>query len=188
MESWAGPGNTHTHQVDDGSGVIPCCQWRKEEDSEEGLVIPQLGQLVSVYGRVSEYREERQVKVNAICIEEDPNIEPLHWLEAGMDRYDAAGDRDRLFALRYFSLFQRQSDAARIRRKRRKTGNRLDAMDRDLQRTGPFCLVEVAAAPVGPQPNVLFLSRGACDTGSVSRKKPYLRSGSFCLSISGDSQ
>ena len=51
------------------------------EDSEEGLVIPQLGQLVSVYGRVSEYREERQVKVNGICIEEDPNIEPLHWLE-----------------------------------------------------------------------------------------------------------
>ena len=32
-------------------------------------------------GRVSEYREERQVKVNTICIEEDPNIEPLHWLE-----------------------------------------------------------------------------------------------------------
>ena len=73
--------HTHTHTVDDGSGVIPCCQWRKEADSEEGLVIPQLGQLVSVYGRVSEYREERQVKVNAICIEEDPNIEPLHWLE-----------------------------------------------------------------------------------------------------------
>ena len=73
--------HTHTHKVDDGSGVIPCCQWRKEADSEEGLVIPQLGQLVSVYGRVSEYREERQVKVNVICIEEDPNIEPLHWLE-----------------------------------------------------------------------------------------------------------
>jgi len=73
--------HTHTIQVDDGSGVISCCQWRKVVDSDEGMVIPKLGQLVSVFGRVSEYREERQIKVNAITIEEDPNAEPLHWLE-----------------------------------------------------------------------------------------------------------
>ena len=50
-------------------------------DSDEGMVIPKLGQLVSVFGRVSKYREERQIKVSAFAIEEDPNAEPLHWLE-----------------------------------------------------------------------------------------------------------
>ena len=54
--------------MDDGSGVVPCCQWRKTEDSDQGLVIPPLGQLVSVFGRVSEFRDERQIKVLFIGI------------------------------------------------------------------------------------------------------------------------
>lgn len=52
--------------VDDGSGVIPCCQWRKAEGSDQGLLVPGLGQLVSVYGRVSEFRGERQLRVYSI--------------------------------------------------------------------------------------------------------------------------
>ena len=54
--------------VDDASGVVPCCQWRKTEGSDLGLVIPRLGQLVSVYGRMSEFRGERQIKVLLIGI------------------------------------------------------------------------------------------------------------------------
>ena len=54
--------------VDDGTGVITCCQWRVVEDSGCGLTVPVLGQLVSVFGRVSEFREEKQIKVSAIRI------------------------------------------------------------------------------------------------------------------------
>ena len=54
--------------VDDGGGVIECTQWRKVEDSEQGLYIPALGELVSVHGRVTEYRGERQIKVSHIGI------------------------------------------------------------------------------------------------------------------------
>ena len=67
--------------VDDGTAVIACCQWRKAEDSDENLFIPKLGQLISVFGKVSEFREEKQLTVSTICPEEDPNVEPLFWLE-----------------------------------------------------------------------------------------------------------
>ena len=52
--------------VDDGSGVLSCTQWRRSEDSSEGLYVPSIGQLVSVFGRVEEYRAEKQLKVSAI--------------------------------------------------------------------------------------------------------------------------
>ena len=52
--------------VDDASGVIHCCQWRKTEGSDHGLFIPWLGQLVSVYGKMSEYRGDRQIRVFSI--------------------------------------------------------------------------------------------------------------------------
>lgn len=67
--------------VDDGTAVIACCQWRKVDDSDENLFIPKLGQLISVFGKVSEFREEKQLTVSSICPEEDPNVEPLFWLE-----------------------------------------------------------------------------------------------------------
>ena len=67
--------------VDDGSGVLPCCQWRVQGDSDGGLFVPRLGQLVSAFGAVSEFRECRQIKLEAMCPEEDPNSEALHWLE-----------------------------------------------------------------------------------------------------------
>ena len=67
--------------VDDGTAVISCVQWRKSDDSDQGIFIPTLGQLVSVFGKISEFREERQLTVSSICPETDPNIEPLFWME-----------------------------------------------------------------------------------------------------------
>ena len=69
------------HVVDDGTGVISCTQWRQEPDSDKGLVIPELGQLVSIWGKVSEYKAEKQLAVTTIVEHSDPNAEPLHWLE-----------------------------------------------------------------------------------------------------------
>ena len=61
--------------------MLSCTHWRQEEDSDRGLVIPRLGQLVAMWGKLSEYREEKQLTVTAIVEQEDPNAEPLHWLE-----------------------------------------------------------------------------------------------------------
>lgn len=67
--------------MDDGTGVLSCTQWREVEDSDEGLFIPQLGQLVSIWGKLSEYRGAKQVTVTEIVEQADPNAEVLHWLE-----------------------------------------------------------------------------------------------------------
>ena len=67
--------------MDDGTGVLSCTQWREVEDSDEGLSIPRLGQLVAVWGKLSEYREAKQLTVTAIVEQSDPNAEVLHWLE-----------------------------------------------------------------------------------------------------------
>lgn len=75
---------THSTAVDDGTGVLPCCKWRKKEDSDEGLFIPRLGQLVSIFGRLSEYRNEKQLTITHLFPEDDPNIEPLHWMEVAL--------------------------------------------------------------------------------------------------------
>ena len=61
--------------------MISCTQWYLEEDSERGLFIPKLGQLVAVWGKLSEYRDQKQLTVTAIIAQNDPNAEPLHWLE-----------------------------------------------------------------------------------------------------------
>ena len=70
--------------VDDTTGVLLCCQWRKEKDSDEGLFVPKLGQLVSIFGRVSEFRNERQLTITTIFPEDDPNVEPFHWMEVAL--------------------------------------------------------------------------------------------------------
>lgn len=67
--------------MDDGTGVLRCTQWRKEDDSEEGLFIPELGQLVAVWGKVTEFREEKELAVTSMATQKDPNAEPLHWME-----------------------------------------------------------------------------------------------------------
>lgn len=51
------------------------------DDSDEGLCVASQGQLVSVFGKVSEFRNMKQLTVTGICPEPDPNVEPLFWLE-----------------------------------------------------------------------------------------------------------
>lgn len=52
--------------VDDGTGTIQCCHWRPVEGSEQGMVVPELGNLVSVFGKLSEYNGRRQIRVSNI--------------------------------------------------------------------------------------------------------------------------
>ena len=70
--------------VDDTTGVLLCCQWRKQKDSDDGLFIPKLGQLVSIFGRVSEFRNQTQLTIMTVFPEDDPNVEPLHWMEVAL--------------------------------------------------------------------------------------------------------
>ncbi|KAJ3326479.1 CST complex subunit STN1 [Blyttiomyces sp. JEL0837] len=70
------------YYVDDGSSTIPCVYWFPEElRMKHDRKTFKLGDLVNVTGRVSEYRFQRQVIVNSIVVESDPNSELLHWLE-----------------------------------------------------------------------------------------------------------
>lgn len=71
-----------TYGVDDGSGTIPCCRWRQSEESvDNGQEQLNLGQLVTVQGKISVFREQRQLTVDLIYAESDPNTETLLWLE-----------------------------------------------------------------------------------------------------------
>jgi hypothetical protein len=53
--------------VDDGTGVISCCLWRPGKDSDDGVPNLELGQLVTVQGRVTLYLGARQITASAIC-------------------------------------------------------------------------------------------------------------------------
>ncbi|KAJ1912329.1 hypothetical protein H4219_005643 [Mycoemilia scoparia] len=87
--------------VDDGTGVIPCIQWhpRNFGDSSEktaGAALPgyyggnpesnapaiSLGSLVCVVGKMSEFRNQLQIKAKSVVnVDNDPNFETLAWLE-----------------------------------------------------------------------------------------------------------
>ncbi|KAJ3168557.1 CST complex subunit STN1 [Geranomyces variabilis] len=71
-----------SYAVNDGTGTISCVYWFP---SEERFVATRqtmpLGQLVSVSGRVTEFRAKRQVTVDVIIAETDPNVETVRWLE-----------------------------------------------------------------------------------------------------------
>eukprot|EP00731_Ephydatia_muelleri_P027320 Em0019g193a len=69
------------YEIDDGTGTIQCYHWRPVEGSDQGMVVPELGNLVSVFGKLSEYNGKRQIRVLNIMMETDPNVEPMHWLE-----------------------------------------------------------------------------------------------------------
>ena len=49
---------------------------------------PELGQLVDVAGRVTEWHGRRQVTVSRVTRVADPNAEPLRWLETLAIRHD----------------------------------------------------------------------------------------------------
>lgn len=55
--------------VDDGSGTIACCRWHQSDRSvDNGKELYNLGQLVTVQGKISVFREQRQLTVDLICI------------------------------------------------------------------------------------------------------------------------
>lgn len=70
-----------TYGVDDGSGTISCCKWHSQ-DLSTGQESYDLGQLVTVQGKISVFREQRQLTIDLIYSEKDPNAEVLFWLEA----------------------------------------------------------------------------------------------------------
>ena len=54
--------------VDDGSGTICCCKWHSQ-DLSTGQESYDLGQLVTVQGKISVFREQRQLTIDLICIQ-----------------------------------------------------------------------------------------------------------------------
>mgnify|MGYP002803539409 FL=1 len=66
--------------VDDGTGRISCCVWR-DQNRETDLVEATFGDLVTMMGKISTFREERQITVSNFYIETDPNAETFHWLD-----------------------------------------------------------------------------------------------------------
>ena len=56
--------------VDDGTGVLNCIHWKDHMDVK-------LGDLVTIKGKVQDFRNKRQLNITHIIIENDPNIELL---------------------------------------------------------------------------------------------------------------
>eukprot|EP00742_Colponemidia_sp_Colp-10_P007115 GILJ01007643.1.p1 GENE.GILJ01007643.1~~GILJ01007643.1.p1 ORF type:complete len:326 (+),score=50.86 GILJ01007643.1:45-1022(+) len=69
--------------IDDGTGLIPCMCWLEADAAQSATepAILELGALVNVRGKLSTYRQERQIVVSTIRVEEDPNMESWWWLE-----------------------------------------------------------------------------------------------------------
>ncbi|KAJ2158624.1 hypothetical protein GGF46_003624 [Coemansia sp. RSA 552] len=65
------------HIVDDSTAVIRCVEFAMQEDRPPPF---ELGTTVCVVGRLTTYRDERQVIIRTIQAV-DPNQEVLGWLE-----------------------------------------------------------------------------------------------------------
>ncbi|KAI8583493.1 hypothetical protein K450DRAFT_221466 [Umbelopsis ramanniana AG] len=66
------------YTVDDGFGTIPCCNWAVRTYAEPEF---ELGQSVRVLGRISDYKNQRQINIHEIYRMVDYNMEILHWLQ-----------------------------------------------------------------------------------------------------------
>ncbi|KAJ2301834.1 CST complex subunit STN1 [Coemansia sp. RSA 353] len=66
--------------VDDGTGVIPCAQFVAPDEVPAMCQMYELGSTVCVEGRLSTFRDVRQVVIRSIK-HIDPNQEVLGWLE-----------------------------------------------------------------------------------------------------------
>ena len=53
--------------VEDGTGRLLCCMWHNQE-REIDLVEATFGDLVTVMGRITTFREERQITISSLCI------------------------------------------------------------------------------------------------------------------------
>ncbi|XP_042402135.1 CST complex subunit STN1-like [Zingiber officinale] len=82
-----------TFLVDDGSGCICCILWLNHQpDHAPDLGVAaeialreaatvELGKLVRVRGKITLYRGSLQLTVRDVLVEQDPNMEVLHWLD-----------------------------------------------------------------------------------------------------------
>jgi OB-fold nucleic acid binding domain. len=52
--------------VDDGTGVIGCCVWLNTNEFDERVFEYKHGDLVSVSGKLTIFREEREIVVDRI--------------------------------------------------------------------------------------------------------------------------
>lgn len=68
------------YRIDDGTGVIDLCLWLNNYYDPSVLTF-ELGQLVSASGKMTTFRDERQLNIDQITLEDDANAEPFHWLE-----------------------------------------------------------------------------------------------------------
>ena len=55
---------SYTVTVDDSTGVIQCYQWC--DDEQQSLLHFNLGQLVMAIGRITVFRDERQILVDTM--------------------------------------------------------------------------------------------------------------------------
>ena len=67
------PPHSSLPSVDDGTGAIKCSWWRgqtssHEQDQQQSEAAITLGNLVTVMGRISLFREQREIMVNTISI------------------------------------------------------------------------------------------------------------------------
>jgi len=68
-----------SYTVDDGTGLIQCTRWWTNSDTEREVL--SVGELAWFRGKFQYFREQREISVQSIQVETDPNAEAAHWLE-----------------------------------------------------------------------------------------------------------
>jgi hypothetical protein len=119
-----------SYSIDDGTGSVECIRWYNKDP------VPRirLGQLVSVYGKLVDYRGARQIRVYQIFAEGNPNTEVLH-MAAIL----------RLKSTVYKTPFSMPVDLVRYQEGEDKKQNRnpkeviVEILKKWLQRTTPDC-------------------------------------------------
>jgi hypothetical protein len=66
-------------EIDDGSDFINCLYWYSDSEKKTCPFKFQLGDLISLQGRISDFRDEIQIIIINFKVESDPNYELLHW-------------------------------------------------------------------------------------------------------------
>ncbi|KAJ3117886.1 hypothetical protein HDU96_005019 [Phlyctochytrium bullatum] len=76
--------------VDDGTGVVSCIYWFSPTERERSIrSVYKLGTLVSILGRITVYRDARQVQIFHSNDERDPNTETLWRLQCVLNYKNA---------------------------------------------------------------------------------------------------
>ncbi|KAI9595876.1 hypothetical protein BDF19DRAFT_495866 [Syncephalis fuscata] len=86
----------HLYTVDDGTDCVVTVYWLNkykinvddnntttavDQASHKKIILPSVGDLVLVSGRLTEFNDERQIDIGDLAVTNDPNAESLHWLE-----------------------------------------------------------------------------------------------------------